>query len=80
MTEDEFLGWKANEQTKVIFEYFRVKREDIKELLACGSIPQENRERAIGVCHGYLDILNADFSDFSKLSNEEEDDARDKAS
>ena len=66
MTEDEFLGWRASPHTKEIYQYLNEKREDIKELLAGGSIPQENRERCIGLCQAYQDVLNLDFSNISK--------------
>lgn len=75
MTEDEFLGWRSNPHTKEIYKYLNEKREDIKELLASGNIPQENRERCIGLCQAYQDVLSLDFSNISK---EEDNDTRDK--
>ncbi len=75
MTEDDFIGWRSNPQTKEIYQYIKEKREDLKELLAGGSIPQENREKCIGLCQAYQDVLMLDFSNFS---NEEDNDTRDK--
>ena len=73
MTEDEFLDWRSSPHTKKILTYIQGKREDIKELLAGGSIPTENRERCIGLCQAYQDIL---LLDYSNLRNEEDNDAR----
>jgi DNA-binding transcriptional regulator GbsR (MarR family) len=75
MTEDEFTHWRTGQLTKEIFQHIKQKREDIKELLANNNIPPENRDLTIGLCQAYADILAIEFNN---LSNEEEDDTRDR--
>ena len=86
VTNDEFMGWKASQQTKFFLKYLNDYREFLKNELASGKLSNERMDataikhaECIGTCNAILDILGLGYEDitgFYKLETEEENDAK----
>ena len=71
ITPQEIADWRQNPTTCRVMEYFKKKREDLKEGLVRGdhtlpdaSASMQKTANVIGNCQAYEDILGISYEDF----------------
>jgi hypothetical protein len=65
-SREDFLQWKSNEVTQVVYSGIKERIEGIKELLvsSAGNDPNEDR-MLVGMIKAYRTILDTDYSEVS---------------
>lgn len=62
LTKEQWANWREHPMTEHFFDVLKIKREQLLELLAYGSLESEKKQdNVVGRIAGLTDVLNTTF-------------------